>query len=169
MKHTKEQLQFFCRGKRILGACWILVMAVSAALFLMGVYFAVSGKGQWMDAAAALIPFFVTGGIALFLEAPYKKGIQELSSKKQASEWSPATQRMIRTFSSTSPGKYRLLSVLLFFCMAILFLMGALFLWIGRVGGDLILYAAGAFLVALGFPCGAFGILDASHAANRRR
>ena len=74
IERDEEYLRLFQRGQKILGGGWILVMAVSALLFLSGIYFTLSGRGEWIDMAAVLIPFLITGAILLFLASPYKKG-----------------------------------------------------------------------------------------------
>lgn len=175
IERDEEYLRLFQRGQKILGGGWILVMAVSALLFSSGIYFTLSGRGEWIDMAAVLIPFLITGAILLFLASPYKKGAAEVKntagapSKGRKSSFSPSTWRITSSFSETSSGKFAVLSGILFLTAGILILMGALFLWLGRAEGDLLVFASGAFLVSLGFPAAAFGILDVSHAVSRRK
>ena len=80
IERDEEYLRLFQRGQKILGGGWILVMAVSALLFLSGIYFTLSGRGEWIDMAAVLIPFLITGAILLFLASPYKKGAAEVKN-----------------------------------------------------------------------------------------
>lgn len=164
-KEHEEVTKLFQRGEKILGGCWILIMALSALLLLAGVYFAVTGRGEWIETAAVLVPFLITGALVLFMASPYKKGVRELQKKEK---FSPSTQRIISSFSGTNTGRFVVLAVILFFTAVVLALMGALFLWLGRAEGDLLVFAAGAFLVSLAFPSAASGILDVAHVASRR-
>ena len=92
-KEHEEATKLFQRGEKILGGCWILIMALSALLLLAGVYFAATGRGEWIDTAAVLVPFLITGALVLFMASPYKKGVRELQKKEK---FSPSTQRIIR-------------------------------------------------------------------------
>ena len=141
IERDEEYLRLFQRGQKILEGAGFWLWRYQRFFFLSGIYFTLSGRGEWIDMAAVLIPFLITGAILLFLASPYKKGAAEVKntagapSKGRKSSFSPSTWRITSSFSETSSGKFAVLSGILFLTAGILILMERCFSgWDGQRG-----------------------------------